>query len=100
IVIPAPSTLATTVGTTRASVNRPAPRAPSAFATTRAPIAVAPLESRLVAKVMETFLATGRVIPRKLEAPAGRAKGMPVQRTRGRGVEIGQSGRQAASSGA
>src|SRR5205809_5680601 len=55
MVTPAPSTAATTVGTTRARAKTPAPLAPSSLATSMAATAAAPVDRKLVTMVIETL---------------------------------------------
>src|SRR5438132_5726296 len=79
MVTPAPSTAATTVGTTRASAKTPAPLAPRTFATSIAARAAAPVERKLVTIVIETLRTSFTVVPSFRAGPGDqRLAGLPL----------------------
>src|SRR2546429_4250257 len=79
MVTPAPSTAATTVGTTRASAKTPAPLAPRTLATSIAARAAAPVERKLVTIVIETLRTSFTVVPSLGAGPGDqRLAGLPL----------------------
>src|SRR2546428_777860 len=80
MVTPAPSTAATTVGTTRARAKTPAPLAPSWLATSIAARAAAPVDRKLVTMVIETLRTSFTVGRPSLGAGPGdqRLAGLPL----------------------
>src|SRR5439155_1058173 len=80
MVTPAPSTAATTVGTTRARAKTPAPLAPRTLATSMAARAAAPVERKLVTMVIETLRTSFTVVRPSLGAGPGdqRLAGLPL----------------------
>src|SRR2546427_659428 len=80
MVTPAPSTAATTVGTTRARAKTPAPLAPRTLATSMAASAAAPVDRKLVTMVIETLRTSFTVVSSSLGAGPGdqRLAGLPL----------------------
>src|SRR5439155_5917082 len=80
MVTPAPSTAATTVGTTRARAKTPAPLAPRTLATSMAATAAAPVDRKLVTMVIETLRTSFTVVRPSLGAGPGdqRLAGLPL----------------------
>src|SRR5438552_2978307 len=80
MVTPAPSTAATTVGTTRARAKTPAPLAPRTLATSMAARAAAPVDRKLVTMVIETLRTSFTVGRPSLGAGPGdqRLAGLPL----------------------
>ena len=79
MVTPAPSTAATTVGTTRARAKTPAPLAPRTLATSMAARAAAPVERKLVTMVIET-LRTSFTVVVPHSGPAQAISALPASR--------------------
>src|SRR5436305_13896498 len=79
MVTPAPSTAATTVGTTRARAKTPAPLAPRTLATSMAASAAAPVDRKLVTMVIETLRTSFTVVPSFRAGPGDqRLAGLPL----------------------